>query len=172
MDVQYDDAADRARAAAVVFEAWRSAAPSLERVRPHRGLSPYVPGAFYERELPCLLPLVEELLRERGVGIVIVDGYVELGASPGLGRRLAERLAAVGLAPAVVGVAKTPFRGAAGGAREVLRGGSARPLFVTARGLDPEVAAAGVAAMHGEHRIPTLLRRVDHLARGRPDGRR
>ena len=46
------------------------------------------------------------------------------------------------------------------------RGTSARPLYVTAVGIDERLAAAHVLAMHGDHRVPTLLRRVDQLARG------
>jgi deoxyribonuclease V len=47
----------------------------------------------------------------------------------------------------------------------VVRGG-ARPLHVTALGLDAADAAARVAAMHGPYRLPTLLKRADQLARG------
>jgi deoxyribonuclease V len=69
----------------------------------------------------------------------------------------------------VVGVAKTAFQGSTF-ATPVTRGTSARPVFVTARGMDVAEAARLVAAMHGPHRIPTLLGRVDRLARG--DARR
>ena len=64
-----------------------------------------------------------------------------------------------------IGVAKTAYRGAAF-AERVLRGTSQSPLFVTGVGIEASEAAALVAAMHGPHRIPTLLRRVDQLARG------
>ena len=37
-----------------------------------------------------------------------------------------------------------------------------RPLFVTAVGLDPEKSRL----LHGKFRLPTLLKRVDRLARG------
>jgi deoxyribonuclease V len=36
---------------------------------------------------------------------------------------------------------------------------------VTARGLSDRYAAQLVKEMHGPHRIPTMLRRVDQLAR-------
>jgi deoxyribonuclease V len=49
----------------------------------------------------------------------------------------------------------------------VLRGGSARPLYVTAAGLSADEAARRVRDMHGPYRIPTLLKRVDQLCRGR-----
>ena len=65
----------------------------------------------------------------------------------------------------VVGVAKQAF--ADGVAKPVLRGASKQPLWVTAVGTDVNSACERVRAMHGEHRIPTLLRRVDALCRGR-----
>jgi len=37
---------------------------------------------------------------------------------------------------------------------------------VTAAGCDPLAAAERIAAMHGPHRIPDLLRQADRLARG------
>ena len=69
---------------------------------------------------------------------------------------------------AVVGVAKTRFAGAAD-AVAVCRGGSRSPLFVTAVGVDVQEAAQKVAAMHGPYRLPTLLKRVDQLARTATD---
>jgi len=44
---------------------------------------------------------------------------------------------------------------------------AARPLYVSAIGLDPREAADHVAAMYGPYRILTLIRRADQLARGR-----
>ena len=67
----------------------------------------------------------------------------------------------------VIGVAKTSFRGS-GFAQAVLRGTSQRPLYVTAAGMKPEIAAAHVLSMHGEYRIPTLLKRADQLCRSKP----
>jgi deoxyribonuclease V len=60
-------------------------------------------------------------------------------------------------------VAKTRFEGAP--AIEVCRGRSTSPLFVTAVGVAPEEVAERVRSMHGAHRVPTLLKRVDRLAR-------
>jgi deoxyribonuclease V len=160
VDVHYDGAG--ARAACVVAASWTDAASIEERIAAIPSVKPYRPGAFYERELPCItaaLSLVRAPLRA-----VIVDGYVDLDAqgTPGLGAHLHAHL---GGAVAVVGVAKTAFRGAAF-ARSVIRGTSRSPLFVTSRGLDAADAARLVQRMHGQHRIPTLLARADHLARG------
>src|SRR5438477_505234 len=64
----------------------------------------------------------------------------------------------------VIGVAKTRFRTATH-AVEVLRGRSARPLFVTAAGMPAAQAASLVRRMAGPFRLPDALRRADALAR-------
>jgi deoxyribonuclease V len=116
----------------------------------------YTPGKFYQRELPYLLRVLAGVAAEA----VIIDGNVWLtDHAPGLGARLHD---AIGVP--VVGVAKNPFRGAP--AIAVVRGHSAKPLHVTAVGIAAELAADHVRAMHGEFRIPTLLKRADSLARG------
>jgi len=160
VDVQYDG--DVGLAAAVTAAAWSDAAPAAEHVVRVPGVLPYRPGAFYERELPCILRVLAAILVP--LAVVVIDGYVELDAAgaPGLGAHLHARL---GGAVPVVGIAKTAFQGSAF-ATAVTRGGSAKPLFVTARGVDVAEAARWVREMHGPHRIPTLLRRVDRLARG------
>src|SRR5439155_10587314 len=114
-----------------------------------------------KREMPCLLTVLAEVAEP--LESIIVDGYVWLAdeGTPGLGAHLFE---ALGEAVPVVGVAKTRFASARA-ARPVLRGDSQRPLFVTAAGIDVEAAAEHVRAMHGEFRLPTLLKRVDHLCR-------
>ena len=66
----------------------------------------------------------------------------------------------------VIGVAKTGFQGADVVAEAVLRGKSERPLWVTAEGIEVDRAARWIRQMHGPHRIPTLLKRVDRLCRG------
>ena len=65
----------------------------------------------------------------------------------------------------VICVAKTAFRGASHAAG-VLRGGSSRPLYVTAAGLTVAEAASVVGEMAGRFRLPDALKRVDRLARG------
>jgi deoxyribonuclease V len=151
-----------ARAACVVARGWADAEPARALVVEVPDARAYAPGRFFERELPCLLAVLERV-HER-LAAVIVDGYVVLDerGTPGLGGHLH---AALGGAVAVVGVAKTAFRGS-GFATPVERGTSARPLYVTAAGLEVEHAARLVASMHGAHRIPTLLRHADQLSRG------
>ncbi len=145
-------------AAALFFRAFADAMPEAERVARLPPAAPYEPGRFYLRELPALLAVLAQA--PAPPSLVIVDGFVWLDVGrPGLGARLHE---ALGGTP-VIGVAKRPFRDAP--AIPVLRGASRTPLLVTAAGIDPRRAAEHVRAMHGAHRLPTLLRRVDRLCR-------
>ena len=165
-DVHYQSDTE-ARAAAVVFERWSDPAPVATYAHRATGFGPYVPGRFYERELPCLLPLLHWVFAAHDIDTVIVDGYVDLGEDPGLGRHLAHALAEDDLTPVMVGVAKTAFDGAP--AEAVLRGTSATPLWVTACSISNAEAADHVRAMDGRFRMPTLLLLVDHIARGHVD---
>jgi deoxyribonuclease V len=65
----------------------------------------------------------------------------------------------------VIGVAKRGFYNNAGYVREVRRGESENPLYVSAIGMDLELAAECIQNMHGEYRIPTMLKEVDRLGR-------
>lgn len=159
VDVHYEDDLDQAWVGAVRFEGWPSESGHTTRIL-HRGLAPYESGAFYRRELPCLIPVVQAALKLAPLEWVIVDGFVDLGAKPGLGRYL---WSALGMSIDVCGVAKNPFRGAP--AQAVVRGGSERPLYVSSTA-DINTTATAVAAMAGPHRIPSLLRKADQAARG------
>jgi deoxyribonuclease V len=160
VDVHY--VGEGARSACVVARGWADAEGCEERTAAVASVRPYRPGAFFERELPCIVEVLN--LVRTPFRAVVVDGYVDLddAGSPGLGGHLHARL---GGGIVVVGVAKTAYKGATHGV-PVVRPGSARPLYVTARGLAVAEAARLVQGMHGEHRIPTLLKRVDQLARG------
>jgi deoxyribonuclease V len=157
VDVHYDDGARSARAACLVFDAWDAAVPVASYAVTVADVAPYEPGAFYRRELPCLLAVLD--LVQESIEIVIVDGYVDLELGhPGLGRHLHAARGSV-----VVGVAKTHYRDAQ--AVSVVRGTSRSPLYVSAAGLSSYDAAAKIRGMHGAHRIPALLQQVDALSR-------
>ncbi len=150
----------RASAAAVAFADFGDSVPAGEFHRVIARSSPYVPGAFFKRELPAILELLEQITIP--LDTLMVDSYVMLGSRPGLGQHLFETLDA---SIPVIGVAKSRFEGVP--AHAIIRGASRRPLFVTAAGIDAAKAAANIRRMHGPHRIPTLLQRVDRLARER-----
>ena len=148
-------------AAGVLFRDWPSDVAQQTLIRRIGQVSPYRPGFFFERELPCILDLLSDMAVKPET--VIVDGYVYLGAErrAGLGARLFE---ALGETVPVVGVAKTRF-GDTPRRTEVFRGGSARPLFVTAAGMDEDVARDRVRSMHGPFRTPAMLSAVDRACR-------
>jgi deoxyribonuclease V len=145
--------------ACVGFVDWTDAVAAREHVvRSDGSAAAYEPGRFFERELPYLRAALASF--GEPIELAIVDGYVWLADGvPGLGAHLH---AAIGVP--VIGVAKTAYAGS--NAIAITRGESANPLFVTAVGLDAQVAADHVVAMHGPFRIPTLLKRADSLARG------
>ncbi len=118
----------------------------------------YEPGEFYRRELPALRAVLADV---DGLSQLIIDGYVDLDATgrPGLG---AHAHAEFGVP--VIGVAKTAFHTATH-AIPVLRGRSARPLYITAIGLPLADAAEQIRTMTGRFRLPDALRRADALGR-------
>ena len=147
-----------ARAAAVVAADASFSRLVAERVELVPAVAPYRPGQFYLRELPPLRAALNGLAE---VALLIVDGYADLdpGGRPGLGAR-----AHAEFGVPVIGVAKSAFRTATH-AVPVLRGTSARPLYVTAAGMPRIEAADLVRRMAGRHRLPDALRRADALAR-------
>ncbi|MBB6564238.1 deoxyribonuclease V [Acidovorax soli] len=162
LDVDYRS--NVARAACVTAPSWATELPLATHVSDIESVQEYEPGAFYKRELPCLLRVLEQLAAKPDV--IVIDGYVWLDGAcrPGLGAHLYQ---ALGNATPVVGVAKTAFHGAetCPAVVQVRRGTSARPLFVTAVGVDLAEAAGWVRGMAGLHRIPSLLAAVDQLSR-------
>jgi deoxyribonuclease V len=157
--VDVDYRGDSAVAAGVWFRGWNASAAERLEWCLRRDPAPYEPGAFYKRELPNLLAVLAKGLP---ANVVVIDGYVTLAEGmPGLGAHLHDALDRHAI---VVGVAKTRYAGATH-AVAVERGKSKSPLYVTAAGASDAEAAAWIAQMHGPHRIPTMLKLVDRLAR-------
>src|SRR5262249_31169806 len=129
-DVHYTNT--RAIAACILFHNWSDAHSDLAITEPVDEPAPYEPGRFYRRELPALLSVISKLTVRPEV--IIIDGYVWLGDwdHPGLGAQLHK---ARGGNAAVIGVAKKLFRRGPA-VRSVRRGTSARPLYVSAAGMD------------------------------------
>lgn len=96
--------------------------------------------------------------------VIIIDGYVILDdtGKPGLGGHLYEFLKRK---IPVIGVAKTNFANNARHKREVYRGESVRPLYVTTLGMDLDLACGYIKNMHGVFRIPTMLKKLDTLTK-------
>jgi deoxyribonuclease V len=140
LDVHYVN--QSAVAAAVVFPLWESALETEKHLAKISNVLAYQPGRFYLRELPCLL----QILKAVGdpLDAVVIDGDVSLGSTnrPGLGMHLWTSL---GERIAVIGVAKTYFHSTPDAAK-LFRGGSKRPLFISAAGMALENANATLRA--------------------------
>jgi deoxyribonuclease V len=158
LDVHYTE--PTARAACVLAHGWADAGACGQHTVEVSPISPYEPGKFYRRELPCLLAV---LRLAPALEVVIIDGYVWLDEhhAPGLGAHLFEALERQ---VPVVGIAKTAFKGSPM-AERVLRPSSKKPLFITSIGLPQPEAARLVSTMHGAARLPTLVRLADAHAR-------
>jgi deoxyribonuclease V len=156
-DVHYL-ASGGARAAAVVAADAAFSCLASDRIALVPDVEPYRPGQFYLRELPPLHAVLDGLAE---MTLLIVDGYADLDPDgrPGLGARAFDEFGVP-----VIGVAKSAFRTATH-AIAVLRGTSARPLYVTAAGMPRTDAADLVRHMAGQYRLPDALRRADTLAR-------
>ena len=159
VDVHYSE--NHATVAGVVFETWTDETPDMELACSVKNIADYQPGQFYKRELPCILKLIEATGLQPEC--IVVDGLVYLDGSSkaGLGRHLFDALG--GKVP-VIGVAKKLFKGISP-QHEIYRGASAKPLYVTAVGVDLIQAKEYVRSMHGKYRQPTLLKWVDRVCR-------
>lgn len=159
VDVQYLD--DSAFVAGIMFDAWEAETPQYEYSSCIGNIAPYEPGSFYKRELPCILALLKE--HSLQPEIIVIDGYVYLDGKKekvGLGKRLYNSL---DTKPEIIGVAKNSFAGIED-RHKLTRGTSEKPLFITTTG-ELESAKNCIANMHGEHRMPLLLKRADQLCR-------
>ena len=161
-DVAYNDN-NIAQAVGIGFHDWNAEQPAVIYKEFIIGLEAYQPGEFFRRELPCIQKILAKIdLRE--IDLVIIDGYVFLDdeGKPGLGAHLYEVLHRK---IPVVGVAKSSFAGNIKFVKEILRGESKQPLYISAMGMALDDAARLVTQMHGDFRIPTLLKKLDQLTK-------
>lgn len=160
-DTYYYD--DYANTICLVFENWNSEQES-EIFSEHKAVtSEYESGAFYKRELPCILSLLNKISLQPG-DLMVVDGYVTLdeNGKHGLGGYLYE---ALDQKFPVIGIAKNGFNSNDPERRTVYRGESRAPLFLTAKGINVDAVKPEIEQMHGRFRIPALLKKLDQLTR-------
>lgn len=158
LDVAYRERS--AATACVAFERWTDDRPHAVSTFSMQGIADYVPGRFFERELPCLIDALDRV--DRKFEVVVIDGFVHLKPPriKGLGYHLAESM---GYPVAVIGVAKNPLT-IADRFIPLRRGHSRKPLFVSSINMPVQQAAELIAGMSGEYRIPTLIRIADKAA--------
>lgn len=160
-DTYYHD--NKAKTVCLAFEHWEDSVPFAVHEIIQEGIAEYIPGEFYKRELPGIIDLLS-MLSYDFIEAIIIDGFVFLDdeMKPGLGARLYHALD--GKIP-VIGVAKTNFATIEVHKRSLFRGESLRPLFITAIGMDLEVALSCISRMHGINRMPTLLKLLDQISK-------
>jgi deoxyinosine 3'endonuclease (endonuclease V) len=69
---------DKANTACVGVEAWNDKHIAFEAKQILSDVADYESGAFYKRELPCLLSLLKTMELNTATDIIVVDGYVVL----------------------------------------------------------------------------------------------
>ncbi len=160
IDVNYNKD-NTATVAGVVFNNWQDKKASNIIIAKVDNIAPYISGKFYKRELPCILALLEKLVEKPEY--IIIDGYIYLNNyKMGLGAHLYQ---ALNEKIPVIGVAKSPFQDVSADTF-IYRGKSKKPLYITSAGIELEQAKQLIQQMHGEYRMPTLLKKVDRVCRG------
>ena len=157
LDVHYRS--DFAKAVALNFENWQATVAESIHIKHIKEVQPYVPGSFYQRELPCLLEVLEDLSLVE-TECIIVDGFVFLSKDqkPGLGYYLYE---ALDQKIPIIGLAKSAFKNVEDFAIPILRGDSQQALYITSIGFEQTQAAKFIGQMVGPYRMPDLLRELD-----------
>jgi deoxyribonuclease V len=158
-DVDYTE--DSAVTACVCFEYWSDENSSKDLVETTFDVAPYESGSFYKRELPCIVSLISK--HNLKPNIIVVDGYVwleeeKIGLGGHLFKELDEQIP-------IIGVAKRRYSSHSK-LREVFRGQSKNPLYITSIGIDVSESADLIKQMFGEFRLPNLIKRADQICRG------
>lgn len=154
---------NQAKTVCLSFKEWADQVETNVLVEEIKVSSDYTSGAFFKRELPCILSLLSKIQLQFG-DIIIIDGYVTLDdkGKLGLGGILYNEL---GNKFPVVGIAKNKFASTDQNRRLVYRGSSKNPLYVTATGISTDMVSEYVKNMHGAFRIPALLKKLDQFTR-------
>ena len=161
-DTYYFD--DYAQTCCIGIATWESEIVAFQLTETINEIHDYESGSFYKRELPCLISMIEKIDLDPTEDVLLIDGFVVLDDDGkfGLGGYLYEHL---NREIPVIGVAKNNFATINQLKREVVRGESTKPLYVTALGIDLDEASENVSRMHGEFRMPTMLKLVDGCCR-------
>ncbi len=152
---------DKAKTVCIAFEDWTNESNFKVYDEILENIAEYIPGEFYKRELPCILSLLKKIKVEvDNIELIIVDSFVYLDDEGkfGLGGYLYKALD--GKIP-IIGVAKTNFATIDNLKKQLLRGDSQKPLYITASGIELAKAAELIQNMEGKFRMPTILKLLD-----------
>ena len=155
-----------------IFESWNSESAKYYVCNRRIGIdSEYVPGELYKRELPCIMQCLEKINVDN-ITSIIVDGFSWLvdedgNKKPGLGKRLQDAIIAkYDHHISVIGIAKNQYGLDIPNCKEVFRGKSTKPLYVTCtEDQFLEHYASQVQSMFGEYRIPDIIKAIDTKTR-------
>jgi len=159
VDVNYTE--NYAKSACIIFNDSIDVQPIKEYTNVNSKIDAYIPGQFYKRELQPILNILKKV--KENYELVIIDGCVWLSSKekPGLGAYLYE---ALNRKIPVIGIAKNKFKGIKN-FKEILRGKSKKPLYITTVDFSLNKAAVLVKSMYGTYRIPDLLTYVDRMSK-------
>lgn len=160
LDVHYRD--NTAKAVGVLFD-WEDFQPKEIIIEFIDNVEEYISGEFYKRELPCLLKIIEKV-NINELEAIIIDGYVYVDNDfkKGLGAILSDSL---NTKIPVIGVAKTSFFRNKETVKEVFRGKSNKPFYISSINYDLSKATQKVMSMSGEYRIPSILKELDVITK-------
>lgn len=157
IDVSYQS--NKAKVVSGFFENWEDEQLLKMTEKIVNNIQEYIPGEFYKRELPCIIEFLNEYdLKE--LEFIIIDGFTFLNDDnkKGLGAYLFENL---NKNIPIIGIAKTKFHNNTKNVIEIFRGESKKPLYISSIGFDVIKAAASIKKMHGNFRLPHLVKLVD-----------
>jgi len=166
--------ADICNTSLVVFKYLDSDKPLYTDTIYTKVTSDYIPGEFYKRELPGIIKILEKLKNEKldiwnDITFIITDSFITLKNDDnewdGLGAYLDKYLKSNGENKTIWGVAKSNFGRCYEISKATFRGKSSKPLYVQVTNNCIKLAVWAVQKMHGEYRIPTMLKLVDQLSR-------
>ena len=154
---------DKAKTVCIAFDKWTESHNYKVYSEIIDNIEEYTSGKFYKRELPCILSLLDKI-NIVNIEAIIVDGYVYLDDNKklGLGGYLHNQLKSK---TPIIGVAKTNFATLDKNKRQLLRGKSIKPIYITSIGIDIDEATKLIENMSGQNRIPTLLKTLDTLTK-------
>lgn len=153
---------NKAKTVCISFDDWSDEENYSVDTETIENIEEYQSGEFYKRELPCILSLLNKI-EIKNITTIIVDGFVYLDDDkrPGLGGHLYNQFNNV----PIIGVAKTNFATLDKNKRQLHRGKSTKPLYITSIGIDLDEATELIKNMNGQNRIPTLLKKLDTLTK-------
>ncbi|GGF23521.1 endonuclease V [Flavobacterium limi] len=154
---------NKAKTVCISFDSWADQKNYNVHSKIIENIEEYKSGEFYKRELPSIVSLLENI-KFKNIEAIIVDGYVYLDDNEKLGlgghlyKYLKEEIP-------IIGVAKTNFATLEKNKRQLTRGKSIKPLYITSIGIDLDKAKKLIENMDGLNRIPTLLKTLDRLTK-------